>query len=43
VAEFIGRENPEALAALRARFAALREAGYWTPRRNSVVAALAAD
>jgi cobaltochelatase CobN len=43
VAGFLGRENPAALAALRARFAALREAGYWTPRRNSVVAALAAE
>lgn len=37
---FMERENPQALAALRARFAALREAGLWVTRRNSIAAAL---
>lgn len=32
---FMERENPGALAALRDRFAALREAGLWVTRRNS--------
>lgn len=33
---FMERENPAALAALRDRFAALREAGLWITRRNSI-------
>lgn len=33
---FMERENPAALQALRDRFAALREAGLWVTRRNSV-------
>lgn len=32
--EFLARENPEALAAMRARFRKLREAGLWRSRRN---------
>ncbi|MBD3788078.1 MAG: cobaltochelatase subunit CobN, partial [Sphingomonadales bacterium] len=32
---FMARENPAALAALRARFAALRAAGLWQSQRNS--------
>ncbi len=43
VRDFLAAANPAALAAMRARFEALREAGLWTPRRNSVVAALAAE
>jgi cobaltochelatase CobN len=35
VTAFMARENPGALDALRARFAALRDAGLWVPRRNS--------
>ncbi len=37
---FMERENPQALAALRARFAALRDAGLWVTRRNSIAAAM---
>jgi cobaltochelatase CobN len=37
---FMDRENPAALAALRSRFAALRDAGLWVTRRNSIAAAL---
>ncbi len=37
---FMDRENPAALAALRARFAALREAGLWITRRNSIAAGM---
>lgn len=37
---FMERENPEALAAMRDRFRALQEAGLWTTRRNSIIAAL---
>lgn len=33
---FMERENPGALQALRDRFAALRDAGLWITRRNSV-------
>lgn len=39
---FMDRENPEALAALRDRFAALRAAGLWVTRRNSIAAAMEA-
>lgn len=35
VVAFMAEHNPEALAALRARFAALRAAGLWVSRRNS--------
>ena len=40
VVAFMERENPAALAALRARFAALHAAGLWVTRRNSVLAEL---
>lgn len=33
---FMSRENPAALVALQDRFAALREAGLWASRRNSL-------
>ncbi len=35
---FLRRENPEAHAAIAARFAAVRAAGLWHPRRNAVAA-----
>jgi cobaltochelatase CobN len=34
--DFMARENPLALEALRNRFAALRDAGLWVTRRNSI-------
>ena len=37
---FMEAANPDALAAMRTRFAALREAGLWVTRRNSIAAAL---
>ncbi|WP_372884261.1 cobaltochelatase subunit CobN [Shimia sp.] len=37
---FLEAENPQALAAMRARFAALYEAGLWTTRRNSILSDL---
>ncbi|WCT79311.1 cobaltochelatase subunit CobN [Novosphingobium humi] len=40
VRAFLERENPAALAAMEARFAALLAAGLWTTRRNSILAAL---
>ena len=40
VCTFLSRENPGALAAMRARFAALHAAGLWQTRRNSIVASL---
>ncbi len=40
VAAFLARENPEALAAMRARFDRLRDAGLWRTRSNSIGAAL---
>ncbi len=40
IVDFMARENPGALAALRERFRRLREAGIWTTRRNSIAAAL---
>ena len=40
VAAFLQEANPAALAAMRARFAALRAAGLWTTRRNAIAAAL---
>ncbi len=39
---FMQDVNPEALAAMRARFAALLDAGLWQTRRNSVLAGLEA-
>lgn len=42
VSDFLADANPEALAAMRARFAALQEAGLWRTRRNSILAALEA-
>lgn len=38
--DFMERENPEALAAMRDRFRALQDAGLWATRRNSIIAAL---
>lgn len=38
--EFMEEANPKALEELRARFAALRDAGLWVSRRNSVARAL---
>ncbi len=40
---FMDRENPQALQAMRDRFEALRDAGLWITRRNSIVAALEAS
>ncbi|AZI37759.1 cobaltochelatase subunit CobN [Caenibius tardaugens NBRC 16725] len=40
VRDFLRRENPGALAAMEARFAALHAAGLWATRRNSILAAL---
>jgi cobaltochelatase CobN len=37
---FLARENPGALAAMQARFAALDAAGLWQTRRNSIRVAL---
>jgi cobaltochelatase CobN len=41
VRAFLERDNPGALAAMEARFAALHAAGLWTTRRNSILASLA--
>ena len=41
VASFLEEANPQALAAMRDRFAALAEAGLWETRSNSINAALA--
>ncbi|USI72543.1 cobaltochelatase subunit CobN [Sphingomonas morindae] len=41
VRAFMASANPEALAALEARFAALHAAGLWRSRSNALVAALA--
>tara|TARA_R110002049_G_scaffold44333_5_gene130111 strand:- start:168071 stop:171313 length:3243 start_codon:yes stop_codon:yes gene_type:complete len=38
--DFMAAENPAALQAMRDRFAALRDAGLWVTRRNSISAAL---
>ncbi|MCA8926747.1 MAG: cobaltochelatase subunit CobN [Alphaproteobacteria bacterium] len=43
VREFLARENPQALAAMQARFAALRAAGLWLTQRNSIPAAVDGD
>ncbi|MEP3676292.1 cobaltochelatase subunit CobN [Sulfitobacter sp.] len=39
---FLEAENPQALAEMRNRFAALRDAGLWVTRRNSITAAMEA-
>lgn len=41
VVTFMAEANPQALEQLKARFAALAEAGLWTTRRNSIAAQLA--
>lgn len=43
VRAFLERENPDALAAMEARFAALHDAGLWPTRRNSILANLSAN
>ena len=35
---FLQRENADAHAAIRARFAGLRDAGLWHPQRNDIAA-----
>ncbi|MGJ8544007.1 MAG: cobaltochelatase subunit CobN [Sulfitobacter sp.] len=40
--DFMQAENPGALEAMRDRFNALRDAGLWVTRRNSITAALGA-
>ncbi|WP_111429598.1 cobaltochelatase subunit CobN [Rhodobacteraceae bacterium DSL-40] len=40
VAAFLAEANPAALAAMQGRFRALRDAGLWASRRNSIAAAL---
>ena len=42
VTDFLEQANPEALAAMRARFAELHAAGLWQSRRNSILAELEA-
>ena len=42
VTAFLHEANPEALEAMRARFAALHAAGLWKTRRNSILAGLEA-
>lgn len=42
VTDFLHQANPQALAAMQARFAGLHEAGLWQSRRNSVLAQLGA-
>ena len=37
---FLQDANPEALAAMRARFAELHDAGLWQTRRNAILAEL---
>ncbi|GGE60722.1 cobaltochelatase subunit CobN [Actibacterium pelagium] len=41
--EFMERENPQALQAMRDRFQALADAGLWITRRNSIAASLRAS
>jgi cobaltochelatase CobN len=41
VRRFIEQANPEAAAMMRQRFQQMRDAGYWTTRRNSAVEAIA--
>ncbi|MDD9977497.1 MAG: cobaltochelatase subunit CobN, partial [Boseongicola sp.] len=42
VVEFLQNSNPDALKAMRDRFEALRNAGLWVSRRNSILANLEA-
>jgi cobaltochelatase CobN len=42
VTDFLDTANPEALAAMRARFAELHAAGLWRSRRNSILAEVGA-
>ena len=42
VVRFMETANPQALAAMQARFTALHRAGLWQTRRNSVAAMLEA-
>jgi cobaltochelatase CobN len=42
VRHFIEQANPEAAAAMRQRFQQVRDAGYWTTRRNSAIDTIAA-
>ncbi len=41
--DFLGRENPGALAAMEEMFRKLAEAGLWATRRNSIAAELAGE
>src|ERR1700735_1557765 len=41
VRRFIEQVNPEAAAMMRQRFQQLRDAGYWTTRRNSAIEGIA--
>ena len=41
VTAFLQAENPQALAAMQGRFAALHQAGLWQSRRNSILTGLA--
>jgi cobaltochelatase CobN len=41
VRRFIEQANPEAAAMMRRRFSQLRDAGYWTTRRNSAIEGIA--
>ncbi len=41
VRHFIEQANPEAAAAMRQRFQQMRDAGYWTTRRNSAIDTIA--
>ena len=40
VVEFMARDAPEALAAMRDLFRRLRDAGLWDTQRNSIIARL---
>jgi len=40
IVDFMERENPAALQAMRDKFGALRDAGLWITRRNSIAAAM---
>jgi len=43
VTAFLQEANPDALEAMRTRFAELHEAGLWQSRRNSILATLEAE
>jgi cobaltochelatase CobN len=43
VRRFIEQANPEAAVVMRQRFQEMRDAGYWTTRRNSTIEAIARD